>query len=321
MYRNFSSSRDYCRKSLRLVDKITKCKHHIEFISIYLREKKVPKGFRLKFHSGVDCPDYFSKTLSKASSKLMIKRRTFYRRELDSSVAAYNAIWSALEEDFPNYSKTLRDECDFKMGKLATLLSFRRSKKYSRDKLVLNNQTKEKELVSKIMEGNMSNTRISEGLKSLCSNGPSFVPMPYNVNSREILQNLSNFRNKIRWRSFFAKRSENDESNDSNTETEHPDTPPKIKKLTKQAPKSSFPEIETFLENVERDIYEDCRNKKWVRDNLTSDERLALNTWRKEVLFNPDSDLVMRLQDKGLLSWINRLISLRLNSKFQRATL
>ena len=24
-----------------------------------------------------------------------------------------------------------------------------------------------------------------------------------------------------------------------------------------------------------------------------------MNTWRKEVLFNPDSDLVMRLQDKG----------------------
>ena len=128
MYRNFSSSQDYHRSSLRLVDKITRCKHHIELISTYLREKKVRKGFRLKFHSGLDCPDYFSKTLSKASSKLMIKRRTFYRRELDSSVEAYNAIWSALEEDFPNYSKTLRDECDFKMGKLATLLSFRRLK-------------------------------------------------------------------------------------------------------------------------------------------------------------------------------------------------
>ena len=103
--------------------------------------------------------------------------------------------------------------------------------------------------MSKITEGvkipdfepiNMSNTRISEGLKSLCSKGPSFVPMPCNVNSREILQNLSNFKNKIRWRSFFAKRSENDESNDSSTETEHPDAPPKIKKLTKQAPKSFF---------------------------------------------------------------------------------
>ena len=72
-----------------------------------------------------------------------------------------------------------------------------------------------------------------------------------------------------------------------------------MKKFTKQAPKSSFPEIETFLANVERDIFEDCKNKKRVRDNLTSDERLALNTWRKEVLFNPDSDLMMRLQDKG----------------------
>ena len=117
----------------------------------------------------------------------MIKRRTFYRRELDSSVEAYHTIWSALEEDFPNYSKALRDECDFKMGKHATLLSFRCSKKYSRDKLVLNTQTKKKELVPKIMEGvkipdyepiNMSNRRISERLKSLCSKGPSFVPMP-----------------------------------------------------------------------------------------------------------------------------------------------
>ena len=150
MYRNFSSSQDYRRTSLRLVDKITRCKHHIELISTCLREKKVPKGFRLKFHSGVDCPDYFSKTLSKASSKLMIKRRTIYRRELDSSVEAYNAIWSALEEGFPNYSKTLRDECDFKMRKLATLLSFRRSKKCSRDKLVLSNQTKRRNSCGKL---------------------------------------------------------------------------------------------------------------------------------------------------------------------------
>ena len=175
---------------------------------------------------------------------------------LDSSVEAYNAIWSAPEEDFPNYSKTLRDECDFKIEKLATLLSFVRLKKYSRDKLVLNNQTKKKELVSKIMEGvkipdfepiNMSNTRTSEGLKSLCCKGLSFVPMPYNVNSREILQNLSNYKNKIRWRSFFAKRSENDESNDSNTETEHPDAPPKIKKFTrKKHPKVLFLRLRRF---------------------------------------------------------------------------
>ena len=32
---------------------------------------------------------------------------------------------------------------------------------------------------------------------------------------------------------------------------------------------------------------------------MTRDERLALNTWIKEVLFHPDSDLVMRLQDKS----------------------
>ena len=60
-----------------------------------------------------------------------------------------------------------------------------------------------------------------------------------NVNSREILQNLSNFENKITWRTFFAKRSENDESNDSNTETEHPDVLPKIS-LPSKHPKVLF---------------------------------------------------------------------------------
>ena len=109
--------------------------------------------------------------------------------------------------------------------------------------------------MSKIMEGvkipdfepiNMSNTRISEGLKSLCCKDPSFVPMPYIVNSREILQNVSNFKNKIRWRSFFAKRSENDESNDFNTETEHPDAPPKIKSLPNKHPKVLFLRLKRF---------------------------------------------------------------------------
>ena len=121
MCRNISSSQDYRRTSSSLVDKITRCKHDIELISTYLKEKKIPKGFRSKFNSGVDCPDYFSKPLSKASSKFMIERNIFYPRELDSSVEAYNAIWSALEEDFPNYSKTL----------FVTLLSFRRSKEIS----------------------------------------------------------------------------------------------------------------------------------------------------------------------------------------------
>ena len=38
---------------------------------------------------------------------------------------------------------------------------------------------------------------------------------------------------------------------------------------------------------------------KKLNDNLSSDKRLALNTWRKNYLFNSESKLIMRLQDKG----------------------
>ena len=49
---------------------------------------------------------------------------------------------------------------------------------------------------------------------------------------------------------------------------------------------------------VEKDLFEETL-KKNVKDNLLKDERLALNEWRKNNLFNKNSNLVMRLQDKG----------------------
>ena len=36
-----------------------------------------------------------------------------------------------------------------------------------------------------------------------------------------------------------------------------------------------------------------------MKDNLSNDERLALNTWRKDYLFNSEGKLIMRIQDKG----------------------
>ena len=36
-----------------------------------------------------------------------------------------------------------------------------------------------------------------------------------------------------------------------------------------------------------------------VKDNLSNEERNELNKWRENVLFNKDSGVVMRLQDKG----------------------
>ena len=56
-------------------------------------------------------------------------------------------------------------------------------------------------------------------------------------------------------------------------------------------------DLETFLSLVEKDLFTKTL-KKNVRDNLLKDERGVLNEWRKNNLFNKNSNLVMRLQDK-----------------------
>ena len=54
--------------------------------------------------------------------------------------------------------------------------------------------------------------------------------------------------------------------------------------------------------------------RKRVDDNLTKEERSALNNWRKDHLFNPDSDLIIRQQDKG-----NRFIIVDKETDIQKA--
>ena len=70
------------------------------------------------------------------------------------------------------------------------------------------------------------------------------------------------------------------------------------KKSDWSAPKTNSPELETFLSSVNRDLF--CNTKpNDVKDNLSKEERSALKNWSKYVLFNKESELVVRLQDKG----------------------
>ena len=91
---------------------------------------------------------------------------------------------------------------------------------------------------------------------------------------------------------FFSRKESDDEPPPPST------TDPPKRKSNWKAPKSTIPEVETFLNRVEKDLFSQTRRKR-VPDNLSSEERSALNKWRKDNLFNPDSDLVMRQQDKG----------------------
>ena len=61
-------------------------------------------------------------------------------------------------------------------------------------------------------------------------------------------------------------------------------------------------EIETFISYIGKDLFQDASRKR-ILSNLLKDEKKALKDWRKNVLFNGDSDQVMRLQNNG-----NRLI-------------
>ena len=61
------------------------------------------------------------------------------------------------------------------------------------------------------------------------------------------------------------------------------------------APKANLPELKTFLTSPKRDFF--CSTKQNdVKDNLSEEEKNAFEKWRKDVLFNKESELEMRLQ-------------------------
>ena len=69
---------------------------------------------------------------------------------------------------------------------------------------------------------------------------------------------------------------------------------PKISS-TWRAPKANSAELEAFLSTVEKELFINIK-QNYVKYNLTKDERRSLTTWRRDVLFNPDSNLLLRSQ-------------------------
>ena len=55
---------------LHLAEKYTRYKQHIILISNYIKQRKIPKGFRLKFHCNIANLEY-EDTIKKCSLKLM----------------------------------------------------------------------------------------------------------------------------------------------------------------------------------------------------------------------------------------------------------
>ena len=73
--------------------------------------------------------------------------------------------------------------------------------------------------------------------------------------------------------------------------------PPKMPS-TWRAPKTNSAELEAFLSTVVKELFLNII-RKYGKDNLTKDERRSLTALRRDILFNPDSDLLLRSQGKG----------------------
>ena len=86
-----------------------------------------------------------------------------------------------------------------------------------------------------------------QGMISLCSKGTSSVPVPRAFDWLQLQKDFDKFANGIRTKLFFSNSTVN---NIIPNKQCAPRKPSKWK-----APKSSIPEVETYLSSIERDLF------------------------------------------------------------------
>ena len=253
----------------------------------------IPKGFLLKFHHNTLNSNY-SKILKKCSRLLMTSTLGYYKKLLFRCYENYNSQLESVRINWSDKYVNLIDRLHNKYKSISFILSKRRLNKFHRDGLDIRKAI----MLSRKIESNFQklteigtnsnitdnvnngqnmpsydpihldkNNNLSDGLKSLCSKGPSHVPVPPHYNWLELQKNFDLFRNRMRTRFLFSNKESSYEKD------KHA---PPIKKASKWRPsKTNSHQLETFLSLVEKDLFEEIL-KKNVKDNLLRDERLAL---------------------------------------------
>ena len=299
---------------LQIIVKIIRYRHHIVFISAYLKYKSIQKGFKLKFHSNI--PGINTDViLKKCSRKLMEKTLNHHKKSHANYEKRSMEVAEKIVTLYPDKKLYIRNIFNNKLNSLAPTLEKKRKSKFHRDNVnyisalaYSSNLMKSfkcldysDEVKSKLPADvhfpiliNTGNTEISNDFKELCSKGPSFVPTPVHFDWLQLQKDFDNFRNRVRARFIFS--ADNHHANSTKDDSKNKNPPKKQSQWS--APKTSSPEIETFLSNVERTLFENT-SRKDIRNNLSKKERSSLNFWRKNQLFNKESKLVMRTQDKG----------------------
>ena len=125
---------------------------------------------------------------------------------------------------------------------------------------------------------------------NLLSKGPSFCPIPRDINCYICLQDWQAFVDKMRWEDFHFDREHVDTINTSDTVVDL--GPFKVKSHTR-APVGKDIALETFLATFENKLFDADRASYEPKSNISKAENKALCKLRSS------KDLVVRLQDKG----------------------
>jgi hypothetical protein len=148
---------------------------------------------------------------------------------------------------------------------------------------------------------NLTKSILTEEQKKLLRKGPSFCPAPKDINWMKLHDDFGKFQRRIRLTAHFHKinqgqdqgSSQDPSDEDQPRNEEEKDMFPEVPKSKQwNPPRSNIPELELFLAEVKRGIF-NPNNIQSSKDNLSYKERLALSELRK------DKDRVIRIQDKG----------------------
>ena len=141
---------------------------------------------------------------------------------------------------------------------------------------------------------------------NLLSKGPSFCPIPKDINWYKCRQDWQAFFDKMQWADFHFDLEHIDTINTSDTLVDY-SGPFSVKSHTR-APVSKDIALETFLATVENKFFASDRASYEPKSNISKAENKAL------CKLHSSKDLVVRLQDKG-----SRFVILERNDYIDKA--
>ena len=141
----------YKGKMLKMADKLVRYKNHIAFITTYLKAKKIPKGFKLKFHTNMDLD--VDHILHKCSTKIMKRTATFYRTKAKHIHATIKTMDEKVRLHFPELHPRLIDQIATKADRINNQMAEAQRKKLTRDEMYVTKAIRSiKELKKKLDE-------------------------------------------------------------------------------------------------------------------------------------------------------------------------